>query len=467
MTTKSRSTQPAKSAPDIASPKKKQKPGAVHDNYPTVALVGRPNVGKSSLFNALLKREVSITDARAGTTRDRVLHPVVFSGKPCDLMDTGGIGIVDKQDLSAEVEQQIQKAIHAATVLVLVVDAQDGLTPLDRQIAARLRQLNRPILIAANKIEGKEAKIMVNEFAELGIEPIIPTAAIHRLGLDDLEEAIAVHVPPVAERDDQWDTLPRIAVVGRRNVGKSSFCNALARQERTIVSPIEGTTRDAVDVMLEKDNQRFVLVDTAGLRRIKEAEGPVEFFSQVRTERAIRRCDVVMLMLSAHDGVSTTDRKTADLILEEHKACLIVVNKWDQNNGVQTGEYVKYLEGRLPTLRHAPICFTAAINGSRCWQTIDVALELYRQASTQVPTPMLNKIVERAEFEHEPPASKGYKPRLLYGVQVAVRPPTFVVYGRHIDKIDKKYMRYLSSKMRELLDLSEIPIRIFLRDAPR
>ena len=200
---------------------------------------------------------------------------------------------------------------------------------------------------------------------------------------------------------------------------------------------------------------------------MKEPEGPAEFFSQVRTERAIRRSDVVLLMLSAKDGVSTTDRKTADLILEECKPCLIVVNKWDQHKGVQTGDYTKYLEERLPTLRHAPVAFTAALTGTRCWQTIDVALDLYRQTSTQVPTPVLNKMIEQLEEAHEPPAHKTRKPRLLYGVQVAVRPPTFVVHCRHAAQIDAKYQRYLSSRLREFLDLQEIPVRIFLREAPR
>jgi GTP-binding protein len=460
---------PAKVVPDahISQTLRREKPGMIAGMYPTIALVGRPNVGKSSLFNALLKREISITDGRAGTTRDRVLHPIVVHDKPCDLMDTGGIGIIDKQDLSKEIETQIQKAIHAATVLVMVVDAQEGLTPLDLDVAARLRKLNRPMILAANKIEGKEAKLTISEFSELGIEPIIATSAIHRLGLDDLEDAISGHITQVEERGSEWKDIPRLAVVGRRNVGKSSFCNALADEERTIVSPIKGTTRDAIDVLLEKDSQRFCLVDTAGLRRMKAPEGPVEFFSQVRTERAIRRCDVVLLMLSSREGVSTTDRKTADLIIEEHKPCLIVVNKWDESKGVQTGEYVKYLEERLPTLRHAPIAFTSAITGSRCWQTIDVALELYRQSSTQISTPALNKAIVQCENEHEPPAAKGYKPRLLYGVQVAVNPPTFVIHCRHADKIDKKYMRYLSSRLREILDLSEILVRIFLREAKR
>ncbi|MGD0093785.1 MAG: ribosome biogenesis GTPase Der [Planctomycetota bacterium] len=448
------------------------KPGAVPSCYPTVALVGRPNVGKSSLFNALLKHEIAITDARAGTTRDRILHPVVLCGKPCDLLDTGGIGVVDKQDLSAEIETQIQKAIHAATVLVLVVDAQDGLTSLDRQVAARLRELDCPVLVAANKSEGKAAQLTVAEFSALGLEPVVATSAAHRLGLDTLEEAIAAHLPAPAESSAladvaAWGDLPRLAVVGRRNVGKSTFCNALAREERTIVSPTPGTTRDSVDILIEKDSRRFCLVDTAGFRRMKEPEGPVEFFGQVRTERAIRRCDVVLLMLAARDGVSTTDRKTADLILEEFKPCLIVVNKWDENKGGRTGDYVQYLEKRLPTLRHAPVAFSSARTGTRCWQTLDVALELYNMASTQVPTPVLNKALERAEHEHEPPAVKNHKPRLLYGVQVAVRPPTFVIHCRHADSIDKKYRRFLSARLREILDLSEIPVRMFLRDAPR
>lgn len=437
----------------------------VESEYPAVALVGRPNVGKSSLFNALLKREIAITDARAGTTRDRVLHPITIEGKPCDLIDTGGIGIIDKQQLSAEIEAQIQKATHTATVLVLVVDAKEGLTPLDRQVAARLRKLNRPLILVANKTEGKAAQITINEFAALGIQPIVSTSAVHRLGLDDLEEAIAARVPKVAEQAGAWDDLPSIAVLGRRNVGKSSFCNVLAREERTIVSPIPGTTRDSVDLLLEKDGQRFRLVDTAGLRRMKEPEGPVEFFAQVRSERAIRRCDVAILMIEAQEGVSTTDRKTADMIIEEFKACVLVVNKWDQKPGVQTGDYLKYLEGRLPTLRHAPVAFTTANTGGRCWQTIDVALDLYRQASTQVPTPALNKAIERAEREHEPPVYKGRKPRLLYGTQVGVRPPTFVIQCRHPDKIDAKYERYLSARLREILDLSEIPVRIFLRES--
>ncbi|MCW8131525.1 MAG: ribosome biogenesis GTPase Der [Planctomycetota bacterium] len=441
------------------------RPGLLERQFPAVALVGRPNVGKSSLFNALLKMEISITDARAGTTRDRVLHPISFNGRGCDLLDTGGIGIVDKQDLSDLVERQIDAAIEHATIFVLVVDAKEGLTPLDKQVAARLRKLGRPMVLAANKSEGREASLSAGEFASLGLEPIVQTSALHRLGLDDLGDAIAEHLPEDSDKPPDYEGIPKIAVVGRRNVGKSSFVNALARQNRAIVSDVAGTTRDAVDLLMQKDSRDFVIIDTAGLRRMKEPEGPVEFFAQVRTERAIRRADVVMLMLDHKEGVSTTDRKTVELITEHFKPCVIVVNKWDEVRGVATGDYLNYVAERLPGLRHAPVCFTSAKNGSRCWQTIDVALELYDLSHTHVPTPVLNKAVERAEFEHEPPAKKGRKPRLLYGVQVGAAPPTFVVHCRHPDQIDDKYRKYLDNRLREILGLDEVPLRIFLREA--
>jgi GTP-binding protein len=261
--------------------------------------------------------------------------------------------------------------------------------------------------------------------------------------------------------------VPKIAVVGRRNVGKSSFVNALARKERTIVSEVAGTTRDAVDLLLEKDGQRFCLIDTAGLRRMKEPHGPVEFFAQVRTERAIRRADVILLMIETKEGVSTTDQKTAALIEETAKPCVVVVNKWDQAEDVATGDYAEYVTKRLQGLRHAPVCFTTAADGRRCWQTLDVALDLYRISRTEVPTPRLNKTLEDAERRHEPPVRRSRKPRLLYGVQVSVGPPTFVVYCRHPDYIDDKYKRFLSRYLRQHLDLTEVPVRIFFRSAPR
>jgi len=441
------------------------RPGLLGQHFPAVALVGRPNVGKSSLFNALLKNEISITDARAGTTRDRVLHPINFEGRACDLVDTGGIGIVDRQDLSDLVEKQIEAAIVSASIFVLVVDAKEGLTPVDRQIAARLRKLGRPMVVAANKSEGREAGMLVGEFAALGIQPVVPVSALHRMGLDVLSEAIAPHLPEGAEQAPDYEGIPKLAVVGRRNVGKSSFVNALAKQERAIVSDVAGTTRDAVDLLMAKDSRQFVLIDTAGLRRMKEPEGPVEFFAQVRTERAIRRADVIMLMLDHKEGVSTTDRKTVELISENFKPCVIIVNKWDQVTGVNTGDYLNYVAERLPGLRHAPVCFTSALNGSRCWQTLDVALELYDLSHTHVPTPVLNKAIERAEYEHEPPAKKGRKPRLLYGVQVGIAPPTFVVHCRHPDQIDDKYRKFLDNRLREILGLEEVPLRIFLREA--
>jgi len=465
-----KSTRPPEESESKRPPAKHRtarKPGQVEHLFPTVALVGRPNVGKSSLFNALLRQEISITDARAGTTRDRVLHPVSFEGKSCDLLDTGGIGIVDKQDLSALVESQIQAALANATVLALVVDSKEGLTPLDRQIAQRLHALGRPVVVVANKSEGREAALTVGEFAELGFEEVIATSAVHRRGLDDLSEALARHLTVSEEPLANAELLPKVAVVGRRNVGKSSFINALVRSERTIVSDIAGTTRDSIDVLMEKDETRFYMIDTAGIRRMKAPEGPVEFYSQVRTERAIRRADVVMLMLDPHEGVSTTDRKTADLIRESFKPCVIVVNKWDTTGKAVTEDYADYITTRLPALRHAPVCFTSAKMGSRCWQTVDLALELYKLSRIEIPTPKLNEVLVRSEREHEPPGVKGKKPRLLYAVQVGVSPPTIVVHGRHTSKIDEKYKRYLALRMAELMGLDEVPLRLFLRETTK
>jgi GTP-binding protein len=454
-------------ASDRRPPSTSNKPGMLESLFPAVALVGRPNVGKSSLFNAILHREVSITDARAGTTRDRILHPVTLSGKTCDLVDTGGIGIVDRGDLTEHIEQQIQAAVVTAHLLVLVVDAREGLTPQDRQIAQRLRSLGRPVIVAANKAEGREAALTVGEFTALGLGPVFPISALHRLGLGDLEDAVAAQLPAALPLPEDLAAQPKLAVIGRRNVGKSSFVNVLARQERTIVSDLPGTTRDSVDLLLEKDGRRFWLIDTAGLRRVKEPEGPVEFFAQVRTERALRRADVILFMFEGREGISTTDQKTADLVIEQFKPCVLVVNKWDLSKGVVTGEYAEYIHRRLPGLRRAPICFTTAKSGARCWQTLDVALEVYALAHTQVPTPQLNRAVERAEREHEPPARKSRKPRLLYAVQVGVAPPTFVLHCRHAEQIDAKYKRYLEGRLGEILDLEEVPLRLFFREASR
>ncbi len=464
-------TRKARTKPPRAPKKPRPKPSPgisfVDENQPTIALVGRPNVGKSSLFNALLKEQISITDARAGTTRDRVLHPVVLDDKPCELLDTGGIGIVDKEDLSDLVETQIDAALATASIFALIVDAKEGLTPMDTRVARRLRALGRPVVLVVNKTEGLDKDQAIGEFARLGYDQVVATSAVHRLGIGDLEEALATHLPDAPEEPPGWEDLPKLAVVGRRNVGKSSFVNALAKKTRAIVSDVAGTTRDAVDLFLKKDNQKFCLIDTAGLRRIKEPHGPVEFFAQVRTERALRRADVVLLMLEAKEGISTTDQKTANLIVETFKPCVIVVNKWDQAKDLTTSEYADYVEKRLPGLRFAPICFTTAIEAQRCWQTIDVALEVYKLSRTEVSTGKLNRMIDEAERKHEPPIKKTKKPKLMYGVQVAVGPPTFVVYCRHAEKIDDRYNRYMSRFLREHMDLEEIPVRVFFREAPR
>lgn len=444
--------------------------------FPAVALVGRPNVGKSSLFNALLRREISITDARPGTTRDNVLHPLEVGGKPCDLVDTGGIGGegysgggdgVLPPDL---IKTRINAALATADVLIFVVDAQDGLTTADRAIAAQLRRLNRPLLLVANKTESQKAQDNIVEFDELGLGAAVGTSAAHRLGLDDLENALAALLPaPVAgDTETDWESIPRLAVIGRRNVGKSSFVNRISGKEQTIVSTVPGTTRDAVDVLVERRGRRFCLIDTAGLRRLRQSEGPVDFFAQVRSERAVRRADVVLLMISGVDGLTHVDLKTADFVVKHFKPCVLIVNKWDLVRGrTKAADYADYLFHRLPDLSGSPICFVSAKHGTRCTRPLQYAFRLHRLSRTKIPTSRLNVALETAETAHEPPVFKQRKPRLLYGVQVGVSPPTFVVYCRHAKYIEERYQRYLRRRLSELLEMQGAPFRLFLREAER
>lgn len=447
---------------------------AAGGGFPALALVGRPNVGKSSLFNALLRREIAITDSRPGTTRDCVLHPAEFNGKPCDLVDTGGIG---GEALSGGgdgilppklVEEQITAAISTADIAVLVTDALAGLTTADREIAARLRRLNKPVVFVVNKTESERARENVGEFAALGFGDPVLTAAVHRLGLDELSAAVAAMLPEPVARDTEtdWEEVPRIAVVGRRNVGKSTFVNRLAGAARTIVSDVAGTTRDAVDVLVERGEQRFCLIDTAGLRRLKQAEGPVDFFAQVRTERAVRRADIVVLMLSAPDGVGQTDLKTTDFIVSQYKPCVILVNKWDLVSGRHTAEeYGDRLFFRLPNLRGSPLCFISSTHGTRCDRALRHVMKAYNLSRARISTPKLNKALEEAEQAHEPPVHKKWKPRLLYGVQVGISPPTFVVYCRHAKSINRRYLRYLRRRLATTLELEGQPLRLIMREA--
>ena len=428
------------------------------EKLPVVAIVGRQNVGKSSLLNALAGRRLSIVDPTPGTTIDRVSAVVAHKGKAFELVDTGGIGLRPGDEFYEEVERQIERAVADAELVLFVADVQAGVTALDRRIAERFR--GKKVLLVANKADHPGLEGGAAEFFELGVGDPFPAAAVHRRNIRDLLDRIVEALPPapVPARGIA------IAVVGKRNVGKSTFVNALAGEERVIVSEKPGTTRDAVDVVIERDGRRFVIVDTAGLRKKQKVESSVELFSRVRTEEALRRADVVVFMFDILEKVTEVDKRIAAAIEEEKKPCALVLNKYDLvPEGRQPEEFARYLTRALPLLRYAPITMISARTGERVWEVVDLCVELHAQAGARVSTPELNRALRAAVEARTPSGRRGRIARIYYATQKAGRPPRFVVFVNDPAAFAPDYVRYLEDKMRQFLPFHEVPLRLELR----
>jgi len=427
---------------------------------PTVAIVGRQNVGKSSLLNALTGRRLSIVDRMPGVTRDRVEVVASFHGRAFLLVDTGGIGLAKGDPLHASVEKQIQYAIDHADQILFVVDVQEGVMPIDRQVAERLRRSKKDVLLVANKADTPEHEKATPELFSLGFGEPFPVAAIHRRRTGDLLERLTATLPDSAAPGSGI----RIAVVGKRNVGKSTFVNALAGTERVIVSEIPGTTRDAVDVHLERGEKRFLLIDTAGIRKRQKVENAVELFSRVRTEEAIDRADVVIFMLEVQEKVTEVDKRIAGEIEERRKPCVIALNKWDLiPEGFSPEQFVEYLSKAMPVLAYAPVTLLSARKGQRVWEVIEIAEELYQQSGVKIPTPQLNDALEAAVRMRTPAGRRGRLAKIYYATQRGTRPPRFLVFCNDARAFAPDYVRYLEGKLREFLPFPEVPIRLELR----
>ncbi|MHC4915749.1 MAG: ribosome biogenesis GTPase Der, partial [Planctomycetota bacterium] len=375
--------------------KKKTKTGAKPrpPRWASVAIVGRPNVGKSTLFNAFVGRPVAITDAMAGTTRDRLIHSVEGSGRRFDLIDTGGMGIIDLPELADRIEDQITVAVEEAAALILLTDAQDGVTAADREIAARLHRAGKPVILAVNKVDVRKHEPAAAEFAALGFGEPLAVSALHRRGLPALRGAV-LEVLPEAPPPPAGEFA--IALVGRRNVGKSTLINSLAGFERVVADSRPGTTRDSVDVVVEKKGQSYTIVDTAGVRKKGRPENAPEYKSLLRSERALERADAVALMLDAMEGVGSLDKRLGMLAAESGKPVVIVVNKWDLTADEDTtGEYEEYLGEQLPGLSFAPVIFTSALEGRRVWALLRLLRELWELAGKKVGTAVLNRAIRR------------------------------------------------------------------------
>jgi len=433
-----------------------------------VAIVGRPNVGKSTLFNRLTGSRIAIVEPTPGTTRDRVSASARISGELGDRMvelsDTGGVGVVDRDDLGPLVEREIQRALVRCDVILFVVDARAGVVPGDAAIAQRLRELGKPVVLVCNKVEGERFTWEVDAFRELGIpgEPFAISAQ-NGEGLGELMEELWRVLPPPAADEEPPRPAFKLAIVGRRNAGKSTLVNALAREERAIVSAVPGTTRDALDVQVEIEGEQFTLIDTAGVRKPTRHEDAIEFFSYARSFRAMRRADVVLLLFDATQPLSAVEKKLARYIKDHYRVVLLGANKWDiVRAGLEPEDYQKYLLQELTGLSFAPVAFLSAKSGFNVRETFALARELHENAQVRIPTGELNRMLEKA-VESRSPSAKGQRVKIHYATQAESSPPTFVLFVNDPQWIGKDYLRYLENRLREIDALAEVPIRFVVR----
>ena len=433
---------------------------------PQVVIVGRPNVGKSSLFNWLIEKRIAIEDPTAGVTRDRLVQRIELDNRVVDLVDTGGMGFDDPDGLSAQIDAQIENGLVAAAAILFMVDVRTGLVPADEQVARRIRRTGAPVILLANKADSPGLDAGAADFASLGFgQPLVVSAREHRnRGL--LIDAI-MPLLPAAGTDPESADLPemKLAMVGRRNVGKSTFVNALAHEERVITSPIAGTTRDSVDVRFEVDGKGFLAIDTPGLRRAKSRTSDLDFYAFHRAQRSIRRADVVLLLFDATEPIGKVDKQLAETITEEAKPVVFVVNKWDlYADDVKKREWMQYLRDTFRTMPWAPVAFVTSTKSRNVKATIDTAQRLYRQSQTRVPTAKLNDVLRAAVDANRPsPDGRGRPVRLYYATQVDVGPPTIVISASAPKSIAEPYKRYLTSVFQKRLPFHEVPLRLLLR----
>ena len=430
---------------------------------PVVAIIGRPNVGKSSLLNALAGEMISIVEPTAGVTRDRISTIIERNEKFFELMDTGGYGIVDSDKLEEHIEGQIYKAIELADIIVFMVDIREGITPLDKAIAEVLRKHNKKVIGVANKADTAKMFPMAGEFARLGFGEFLCVSAQNNLNKQVLLDRLFDELKDI-ETTKPPEPVMKIAIVGKRNAGKSTLVNAIVGSERVIVSETPGTTRDAVDVRFEKDGKTMMIIDTAGVRKIGKMANDIEYYSYVRAIKAIQRADVVLFLIDATVEVSQVDKRLANFISDEFRSCILVVNKWDlAKEKAATDDYAEYLTKVLPGLKSAPIAFTTATESKNVQSLLDLTIEVFKQTTMQITTGRLNRAFEVLKEETIGGGKKPGRPKIYYATQIAVNPVTILMFVNKPELFEENYRRYLVGKLQEMLGLTEVPIRLFTR----
>lgn len=430
---------------------------------PRVVIVGRPNVGKSTLFNALAGRRVAIEDPMAGVTRDRVSFLLDVDDKTVELIDTGGIGQVDEARLRDEVDRQIEVALELADLIIFVIDVKSGVAPLDLVVAKRLRRLDRDMILVANKVEAKVDQLAVGELYALGFGEPVAVSAKERLGTLALRDLVMHRVGDEAVAPMLPSEVVRLAIVGRMNVGKSTLVNALVGHERVIVSEVAGTTRDAVDVPFTFENRRFVAIDTAGIRKRKTVSDSVEFFGQARAERALRRADVAWLMLDASRETGRIDKQIAGFTEELSLPTILVVNKWDlAQQKAGPDDYEEYVRATIPGMVRAPIALLSALKEQGLPDLLKLTAELHDQAGQRVTTGELNRVLRRAYDERKPRSVKGRIGKVYYATQVGTHPPTLAVSVNDPTLFEESWRRFLVHRLQDECPWAEVPVRLRL-----
>ncbi|MCX5773125.1 MAG: ribosome biogenesis GTPase Der [Fusobacteria bacterium] len=429
---------------------------------PIVAIVGRPNVGKSTLFNKLVGDKIAIVENIPGVTRDRLYRDCEWQGKEFLLVDTGGLEPNNKEFLMEKIKFQAKIAIDEADTVIFVVDGTAGVTALDEDIAVVLRSSHKKIIVAVNKVDSKDREDLRFEFYALGFEEVIAVSAEHKNNLGDLLD-IALSNINMQEFIDP-DGI-KIAIVGKPNAGKSSLTNALCNEERTIVSPIAGTTRDAIDTTIKYKNQDFVLIDTAGIRRKSKVEEDLEYYSVLRAIKAIKRADVVILMIDAIEGLTEQDKKIAGLIHDENKPVIVTVNKWDliTKDNFTMNEFTKEFKAELLFLQYAPIMFISALTRQRITTVLDKSQELFTEYHKRISTGILNNVLHEITTVRQVPTRKGQVVKIKYITQIGEAPPTFALFANKPELIHFSYLRYLENQFREYFGFDGVPIKFVLR----
>ena len=432
---------------------------------PLVAIVGRPNVGKSMLFNRLVGKRLSIVEDTPGVTRDRLYAECEWCGRTFDMVDTGGIEPSTDSEILLFMREQAQIAIDAADVIVLVTDIRTGVTAADKDVANMLLRSRKPVVLAVNKADstGPEDPA-VYEFYELGLGDPIAVSAVHGHGTGELLDACLAHLPPREEEEEEDDSI-KVAVIGKPNVGKSSLINCILGEKRVIVSNVAGTTRDAVDTTFENDKGKYVFIDTAGIRRRSKVDERVEKFSVMRAQLAIERADVCVIMIDARDGVTDQDTKIAGLAHEAGKASIIVVNKWDLVEK-ETGTMEKMRKDvmrDLSFMSYAPVLFISALTGQRTDRLFELINFVNDQSNMRISTGMLNDVLADAQARVQPPTDKGRRLKIYYMTQTGIKPPNFVIFCKSRELFHFSYQRYLENQIRGVFGLEGTPIRLVIR----